>query len=62
MKEVAFLLKNVFDGPETLLCSSPIQGQYLTVKKLGFERMNICEIEAWGKEIETFWTNCLTIF
>jgi hypothetical protein len=48
---------SVLAMPQVMLCNQPIQGQFLTIKKLGYESMTLCEIEAWGKSVESFWMN-----
>ena len=47
---------NAYERPEVMLCDTPVEGRYLTIKKLGFESMSICEIEAWGVPIAKYWT------
>ena len=47
---------SISQKPEVLLCTQPLQGEFISIKKLGYQAMTICELEAWGKAIETYWS------
>lgn len=43
--------------PQVMLCTKPLQGRFLSIRKLGYETMTICEIEGWGRPVNVFWSD-----